>query len=626
MVTSRVLSLPPGLLRLKAGLALGWLVLLWLAWPAVAQVPTTASQGSPAEPKVIQLDDQAQRISLAELAWVWIDDSGKAEAAQAWGVFHSDPPSSSLQLRQSGKLYDVHTKAMWLHFSAHNLKPSAHWKLQVDLSVTDEATLYYQRADGSWLPQQAGDAIAHTRWTVRDHYPLFSLSDQTAVPVNYLLRIAHQRVPFSADVFISNDETVLGARQLENLFLGCYFGMMLAVVVMCISNGLVLRYSNYFRYAVYVGMLGITQLGYLGFFTQYVTPDFVSWNSVASFVLPTFSVATAMWFINALVRPAQFSPWMHRWMQLLIVMLVLIATVETLAPSVIGFRISNTLIIISMVTLYLLLWQSSRMGDRNARWIALGFLPVVITGLIPVLRNFGLLGTGFFTQYGLTIGSALEVPLLMYALMRRSASLRDMRVREQALLQQDALTGLADQRRFFNKLHSSLLRARRHRHRIGLLHVRVSNFAYIQREFGAQTANAALLLTASQLRNVGRDIDMPARLQHIESHPAAQAAKPDKEADTHHEADFALLVEGPVTAPRLIEMATHLLAQSLRPSDLLPVGLQPKLKISVALLPDDEADALGEDASTQYKWVISLVELAEQDEGESRKAIRALNF
>jgi two-component system, sensor histidine kinase LadS len=588
--------------------------------PTSTPVPTPAAQGVPAQPRAIQLQDGVSRVSLAGNAWVWIDETGQADVAQAWGVFHRELQDGSVYLREDGKRYHLHDKAMWLHFSAHNLKPAAHWKLQVDLPATDLATLYYQRADGSWMQQQAGDALAHTRWSVRDHYPLFSLSDQTALPVNYLLRIAHQRVPFSADVFISNDEAVLGARQLENLFLGSYFGMTLAVIVMCISNGLVLRYNNYFRYALYVAMLGIAQLGFLGLFTQYLTPDWVAWNSVSSFVLPTCSVAAALWFVNALVRPAQFSPRMHRWLQLLIIMLISIAVVETLRPSVLGFRISNSLTIISMLTLYLLLWQSSRMGDRNALWIALGFLPVVLAGLIPVLRNLGVVGTGFLSQYGVTIGSALEVPLLMYALMRRSASLRDMRVREQALLQQDALTGLADQRRFFSKLHSSLLRARRYNHRLGLLHVQLVNHAHIQREFGAQTANTAVLIIASYLRNVSRDVDMPARLQ------STQEATDTERAVHSQEIDFALLVEGPVTAPRLIEMATKILAQSLRPSDALPVGLQTKLKISVAMLPDDQADALGEDATTQYRWLTSLVELAQQDNKDSRKAIQALNF
>jgi GGDEF domain-containing protein len=178
-----------------------------------------------------------------------------------------------------------------------------------------------------------------------------------------------------------------------------------------------------------------------------------------------------------------------------------------------------------------------------------------------------------------------------------------MLIREQALKQQDALTGLADERRLITKLDSSLLRARRFKHRMEALHVRVTNYAHLQKEFGEQTANAALLLTANQMRSISREIDTPARLDGPQ---------------------FVLLMEGPVTPARVIEMATHLLAQSLRPSDLLPVGTQPKLLISAALLPDEQADGLGEDASTQHHWLLSQAEIEQQK--DNRKAIRALNF
>jgi two-component system, sensor histidine kinase LadS len=268
-----------------------------------------------------------------------------------------------------------------------------------------------------------------------------------------------------------------------------------------------------------------------------------------------------------------------------------------------GFQVANATMILCMLTLYVLLWRCHRAGDRNARWIALGFCPVVLAAFFPVLRNFGVGSTGFLSQYAVTLGSAIEVPLLMYALMLRSANQRDMRVREQALLQQDALTGLPDERRFVSKLHSSLLRARRYKQKLGLLHVRLQNHDLMAKEFGSQVANSALLLTASQLRSVSREIDLPARLQGEE---------------------FVLLMEGPITSARLIEAATQLLAHSLRPSEALPVGTQPRLMICAALLPDDTVENIGEDAHTQYQWLLSQSDTRTQD--SPRKAIRAINF
>jgi two-component system, sensor histidine kinase LadS len=575
-----------------------------------AQTSTPAEQATESAQETMLLKHGVERISLAGYARVWVDDSGKADVQQAVQEFERPLATTSansgltgVHLRQEGRPYDLHDKAMWLQFSAHNLQPSARWLLQVELPTTDLVTLFYQRTDGSWIAQSAGDSLPQSQWALRSRYPLFNMSDNTGQPVIYLLRIVHQRVPYSAAIHIYSDFNLIESRQSENLLLGSYFGLSLAVVLMCLTSGLALRYSNYFRYAAYVGVIGLMQVAFLGLGTQYLTPEAVRWNSVSSFVTPTLSVIVALWLVRALVRPGQFSKWLDAWVLLLMAVLAAVMLIETLLPSYLGFRLSNSLTMVSMLSLYLVVWRSARLGDRNARWIALGFLPIVVAGLFPVLRNFGWVSTGFLSQYAVTMGSALEVPLLLYALMQRSSRQRDMLIREQALKQQDALTGLADERRLISKLHSSLLRSRRFGQRLGVLHVQLANHAYIYKEFGEKIANAAMLLTANQLRSVSREIDMPARLEGSQ---------------------FVLLIEGPASAARVIEMATHLLAQSLRPSDLLPVGMQPKLLISAALLPDEQADGLGEDANTQYQWLLSQAEL--QQHTESKKAIRSLNF
>ncbi|NJM43600.1 MAG: diguanylate cyclase [Brachymonas sp.] len=593
-----------------------WAVVVW--WTSGlcgnAMVHAQSAEGSEPQPYIspstIELKQGVARVSISEFTRVWIDESGKAGVQQAVEVFDAPAsiappvtPLAGVHRRKEGQPYDLHGKAMWLQFSAHNLQPATRWLFQVELPTTDLVTLFYQRADGSWVTQSAGDSLPQSQWALRSRYPLFNLSDNTGMPVTYLLRVMHQRVPYSAAMHIYSDFELIESRQTQNLLLGGYFGMSLAVVLMCLVSGLTLRYGNYLRYATYVGILGLTQVAFLGLGAQYFTPEAVGWNSVSSFVMPTLSVAAALWLVRALVQPGQFSRWLDGWILLLITVLSSLLVIETVWPTMLGFRLSNSLTMVAMLSLYLVLWRSTRLGDVNARWIALGFLPIVLAGLFPVMRNFGWVSTGFLSQYAVTIGSAVEVPLLLFALIKRSSRQRDVLVREHALKQQDALTGLADERRFVSKLHSSLLRARRFGHRLGILHVCLANHVHISKEFGEQTANTALLLTANQLRSICREIDMPARLEGQQ---------------------FALLIEGPVNTARVIEMATHLLAQSLRPSDLLPVGTQAKLLISAAMLPDEQADDLSEDATTQYQWLLTQAEL--QQQSDSKKAIRSLNF
>ena len=574
------------------------IALLCCSGLAAAQTPPIAIN----TPPIIAVNKQVGRISLNEAALVWIDPTGQADRNTAIAALDGKNGQTP-HLRKAGESHLLHGKAMWLQFRVLNLDVPARWAVQLELPTTDLATMYHQREDGSWVEQRAGDAIAHSQWTNNDRYPLFVLSDNSATPVTYYLRIEHQRTAYSAAINLYSAEEVISSRQIENLFLGLYLGVALAVVVVCLANSLALRYPNYWRYAVYVATLAMAQLAFLGLGTQYFTPDLVRWNAVASYVMPSFSVVAALWFVRALLNTSRFAPWMDRWMLGLTLFFLLLAIVETFAPTVQGYRLSNALTLVSMLTLYLVLQRSWYMGDKNALWIALGLLPVVIAGLFPLARNFGLLTTGFLSQYAVTVGSAMEIAILMYALMKRSAAQRDMRVREQALQQQDALTGLADERRAIAKIHTGILRARRFNHRMGLMHVHLGNYNHLVREYGQKAGNAALLIGASHLNAVARDVDLAAKLEG---------------------ANFMLVVEGPITAARLVEISTQLLARSLRPSDALPVGQLLKLQITSALLPDEHIDSVGEDANTIYNWMLSQSEIAQSE--SPTKAIRAINF
>jgi two-component system, sensor histidine kinase LadS len=581
-----------------------WTVLNCCAGWAWAQVPVASSEPAVAEAlPLIVLNRESGRVSLNDVARVWIDHSGKADLNAAVAAFEGKAEGAEPHLRRAGESHLLHGKAMWLQFRVLNLNVPARWALQIELPTTDMASMFYRREDGSWVQQQAGDALPHSQWTEQDRYPVFVLSELSSIPVTYYLRIEHQRTTYSAGINLYSAEEIISSRQIENLLLGIYLGISLAVVVVCLTNSLALRYANYWRYAIYVATLAMAQLAFLGLGTQYFSPELVAWNGVASYVLPSFSIVAALWFVRALLNPKRFAPWIDRWLLGLTLFFLCLAVVETFWPTMQGYRLSNALTLVSMLTLYLVFLRSWYLGDKNAALIALGFLPVVVAGLFPLARNFGLITTGFLSQYAVTVGSAMEIAILMFALMKRSSVQRDMRVREQALQQQDALTGLADERRAIAKIHSGILRARRFNHRMGLLHVQLANHDHLMREHGSKVANAALLICASHLGAVARDIDLAARL-----------------GEDH----FMLVVEGPVTPARLVEVSTQLLARSLRPSDALPVGQLLKLQICAALLPDEQADSVGEDANTIYNWMLSQSELAHSE--AASKAIWSINF
>ena len=127
---------------------------------------------------------------------------------------------------------------------------------------------------------------------------------------------------------------------------------------------------------------------------------------------------------------------------------------------------------------------------------------MLLLALFPLARTLGLIATSGLTRYGLAIGAALEMPILLYAIATGVASRREARVRAAASATTDALTGLANLRVLTPRLDGALARADKQGSSFAVLVVHVANWKDIAAAHGLQAAERALVLTASRLRRI----------------------------------------------------------------------------------------------------------------------------
>ncbi len=143
----------------------------------------------------------------------------------------------------------------------------------------------------------------------------------------------------------------------------------------------------------------------------------------------------------------------------------------------------------------------------------------------PALRSAGLLPDSWATQYAVLIGSAIEIPLLLYILHRRAKDFNENRARMRALDSTDPLTGLTVTPVLRLRMRDAMRRARRYGHQCAVLLVELSNHAEIVALEGREGGDRALVVAASKLSRVVRDVDTVCRV-----------------ANTR----FAILIEGPM--------------------------------------------------------------------------------
>lgn len=522
----------------------------------------------------------------------WIDEQGTLTVDQV------EAAGETLEWRphQRHQQFRLDGKALWLQFDIVAAERASYF-LEVASPSTELAQLYYRDRAGNWVQQQAGDSVAVSSWPVPGRVPSFELTAGTDKPTRYFLRVEHGRADFSPRLAVYRDTAMLAKHAREQLLFGAYFGLSSLIGLAALVMGLAWRDRGFLVFSLYVFFLLFGQLARVGIGAQHLWPDWQFWNETASSAWPGLPAAAALWFTKVVTEPARLSRALDLGVWGLIAALLGAVAVDM----AIATRTSMFLVLVitglslaAMLSMVVWGWLDGR--DRHLPLVALAFVPMVLVALFPLARGLGLAPVGSGTLYGLYYGSALQLPLLFYALHQRSMAARESQLRAAALSRTDALTGLPHRRGLLERLETSLARARGLRQPCALLGVRVSNMDAIVDEFGRDAAEKALVVAGSHLRRAIGDIDMAARVG---------------------EREFAVLLECPTTTEIVASRAQQVVASGLRQIDALPAALTLKFHVTVAVLPHNELDA----AATLH-WVMTGLDQMTPD---ARKLIRPLN-
>ncbi|MDP1780859.1 MAG: 7TM diverse intracellular signaling domain-containing protein [Hydrogenophaga sp.] len=552
------------------------------------------------QPAPLSLDGSKSTLSLAGRSSFWVDGGGQLtvdqlEQLQAELPFSIRNRDNRLQLGPGAVL--------WVKFDARVVDTGTQWELELTHAGTDLVSLFHRQADGSWKAQHAGDRIAVRDWAYPDRYPVFALDPRADQTVTYWVRIEHARVPFSGELLVHNHNALRELRIQQQFLLGAYFGMALLLVATAVANALVFRDTSFAAYAVYVTVLALALSASLGVGGQFIWPGWPRWNGLAEFVLLPLTAVTGLLFVRHVVQPRRIGRGLDRLALTLAGVFLALTVWDVLHPTATSLQALTAIGALTMALVYAMLWAAWRTGDRWVRWIALGILPVLLAGTLPVLRNFGLLSSGFLSQYGMVLAAVIEAPLLIYGLLQRSSVQHEAQTRARALALTEPLTGLTNRHNFMLRLHESLVRAQRYQHHSALLLIDLDNHGWFAETHGREVADRALVLTGSLLRSVARDVDTAGRV---------------------NDSTLALLMEGPVREAQVVAAATSIVAGGLRPSSQLPVGATLKFKVVLALLPDAASGAdLESNAQAHLDWLGSGLDALRQD---GRRTILKLNF
>lgn len=568
-------------------------MLLWCAscWGAAdAAPPANAQAGRPA---VLQLGGPSPWANLngRSLYWLDVDGSASIDAVEAGAA------TLPWKVRQRDMSERLEGGALWIQFEAA-VPANEHWYLELGVAFFDNVQMYYRDRSGRWVMQEAGTTQAVSDWSLPGRVPTFALAVDDPKPVRYWLRVQDDRGDFSAPTQLLREEALQASREGEQFMFGAYFGLAALVTLAAFVNGVMYRDRGFLAFSLYTLFLTAGQLGRAGINAQHLWPGLGGFNGFALALWPGAATAAALWFIKVVTEPKRLSRALDMGVWALIAAVLAAVAVDIVVASHVSKDLVLALTIFSLMAVFaMLLWGWWDGRDPNIGLVILAFTPVAVMALFPLARGLGLVPTSSLTRFGLFFATALELPILFYAMHRRLMERREAMARAAALSRTDPLTGLPHRRGLVERLESSLAHARGQKQNCALLAVRISNFEAIVQEFGKDAADKALVVAASHLRRTSVDFDLAARVG---------------------EREFAVLMEAPITQQAVTSRAQQVVASGLRQMEALPAALTLKFHVAAAILP---VPHLGGQATLE--WAFAGLDQMTQD---ARKLIRPLNF
>ncbi|MEZ5706623.1 MAG: 7TM diverse intracellular signaling domain-containing protein [Burkholderiaceae bacterium] len=375
-----------------------WVVLAWL-------VAFTAAMGWP---NAARAQPQGN-TDLTMQSRFWVDTTGKADIYEV-----SKMSSEAFQPIESHRSFKLDTGSLWIRVELPALDSEHQWYLSLDASAfTDLAVFYQENASTSWKKQQAGDHIPVAEWSVPGRAPTFTINPKNT-PGTAWLRIENNPAPISPRLSLINGSEMKIQGDWTTLLIGAYIGFVLLVMFLGWVHARLYADRAFVAYVFYVAsMLGF-QIAFTGFGGAFFWGHWAWWNNAAPAMFMLWLTASGIWFVREACSLPRHNGVVDRvavtWSQFGFAF----SAVYALAANETTFLVLNLYGLLSVMMSIALCFWAWRQGERYAGWLLLGFLPVHLGYPFPALRSTGVLPDSWATQYAVLIGSAIEIPLLLY--------------------------------------------------------------------------------------------------------------------------------------------------------------------------------------------------------------------
>lgn len=308
----------------------------------------------------------------------------------------------------------------WVRLTIRNDLPvERELLLHVDYALIDEVDAFIPDGTGNYRKFTINEDTPVYQRSIKIRDPLFRITMNAGETRTVYFRYYDiGAVPFTVRIWTT--EVYLDNLARDEIILGIYYGIIIAIFFYNIFLFFSIRDISYLHYVLYLFTFFIFQLIWNGLAGQYLWPDTGVWwrnQSLIEFLL-LFHIFFLL-FSQSFLRAKKHVPLLNKIILPLIILAALQMAISPFLGFKAGIKIAGIYSMFSITLVVVIGAVAYYRGYRPAAYYLMGWSAILFGALLIWLNNFGILPSSFFSIYGFQLGCALEVILLSLGLADR---------------------------------------------------------------------------------------------------------------------------------------------------------------------------------------------------------------
>ena len=318
--------------------------------------------------------------------------------------------------------------AYWFALRLERPEHDDRWLLELAYPLLDRIDLYLSYDDGDVEHMRSGDSFPFEQRPTEHRYFVFPVRfDEHQNAVDVRLRVvtkSSMQVPirvWTQDAFRAHERD-------EQLVLGLYYGLLLAILLYNAVLALTVREAVYAYYSLYVLSYGVFQMCINGLAFEYLWPSSVYLAEKGTLIFMATSLTLAVVFSRDVleIAPGSRLHTLFKWQAFCGAAALPLCF---LLPYAVAIQLQMASIVLGTALLTVGGTLRYRDGVAAARFYLVAWSSFLAGIIVYVLKTYALLPENALTEYAIQVGSALEVVLLSFAIAHRYKAMREEKLR-----------------------------------------------------------------------------------------------------------------------------------------------------------------------------------------------------